>query len=115
MPPPNLEALIGEHPEHEPALRTLWAWLSGTAEDLITSRRIAREVPVESKALVDALMILVDAGVLRRVYKVMAPSGALADPEFDDPEEIPDKLPDRWENYFDTSEADVVSSFRRVA
>lgn len=115
MPPLNLKALIDEYPEHAQALKTLLAWLSGTTEDVITSRKLAREVPLESKALVDALIILVDAGVLRRVYKVMSPSGALADPEFDDPREIPDKLPDRWENYFDTSEADVVSSFRRVA
>jgi hypothetical protein len=48
------------------------------------------------------------------VCKVATPSGVLAEPEFNDPRDIPDKLPDRRERYFETSDADIVPVFRRV-
>jgi hypothetical protein len=76
---------------------------------------LAREIPLDPKELTDALTLLVNAGVLRLVYKVTTPSGVLAEPEFNDPREIPEKLPDRRERYFETSEADIVPIFKRVA
>jgi hypothetical protein len=46
---------------------------------------------------------------------VLTPSGVYADGEFEDPTKIPEKLPDRRENYFDTAESDVVPIFKKVA
>jgi hypothetical protein len=62
-----------------------------------------------------ALTLLEKAGLLRRVYKVVTPTGALADEDFDNLEQIPEKVADRFENYFETSEADVIPAFRRIA
>lgn len=116
MSPINFDVLISKYPESKRALRKLASWLN-EHEDARTIylRQLAREVPVDQMALADALSILVEAGVLRRVYKVTTPSGVLADAEFDDPREIPDKLPDRMEHYFDTAESDVVPVFKMVA
>jgi hypothetical protein len=46
---------------------------------------------------------------------VVTPAGVLADGEFEDPTGIPEKLPDRFEHYFDTSDAEIVPMFRLVA
>jgi hypothetical protein len=60
-----------------------------------------------------ALMLLTQAGVLVKRYKVVTPSGAYAEGEFDQLSEIPERLPDRFNNYFDTAEADITPIFRR--
>ena len=62
-----------------------------------------------------AFTLLVRAGLLARAYKIMTPAGVIADEEFDDPTQIPERLPDRFEHYFDTADADVIPVFRRVA
>jgi hypothetical protein len=46
---------------------------------------------------------------------VLTPSGVLAEGEFEDPTKIPEKLADRFNRYFDTSDSDVVPLFKRVA
>lgn len=116
MSQPNFEALVSEHPESKRVLRKLESLLKKHRPgSVITPKELARNVHVESKVLADALDLLIQAGLLRQVYKVTTPSGILADAEFDDPREIPERLPDPWEHYFDTSESDVVSVFKRVA
>lgn len=44
----------------------------------------------------------------KSVYKVKTPSGVFADGEWDDPSQIPPKLPDRFEHYFETAEAEIL-------
>ncbi len=51
-------------------------------------------------------------GVLQRTYAVLTPDGVLAEGEYADPQDIPDTLPDRFEHYFRTAEADIVPVFR---
>ena len=110
----NLEPLINSHPESKKALRKLEAWLNkrGLAGD-ITPRELARNVPVAPTELATALSILVDEGILRRVYRAQKPNGVMLVGEFSDPREIPATLPDRGEHYFDTSDADVVPVFKQ--
>ena len=116
MSPVNLELLISSHPQNKKALRKLQAWLNKRhAAGDITPRELARNVPVDPSELAEALSILVEAGVLQRVYRVLLPGGTLAPREFKDPREIPDQIEDRQEQYFDTSEADVVPVFKQVA
>ncbi len=115
MPRVNFEALISKHPESKKALRQLQAWLNERGEGDITPRDLARNVRVDPSELAEALSIMVKAGILQRVYRVLTPNGVLAPREFNDPREIPDQLEDRREHYFDTAEADVVPVFKRVA
>lgn len=93
------------------------AWINAHPQERVLNPvRLRREIRKPTAAdLAIALTLLEKAGLLRRVYKVVTPSGVLTDAEFDDPTKIPEKLPDRFEKYFDTSEADVIPIFRRVA
>lgn len=112
----NFDNLISDHPEHERALRLIQSWLnrhhrttSIYLDDLIV------EVPVDSAELADTLSLLVQEHVLRRFYKVLTPDGVYADRKFNSPTEIPEKLADRFEHYFDTDESDIVPVFEMVA
>jgi hypothetical protein len=112
----NIRSLEHKHPESKRVLRKLESLLKQHRPgSVITPKELARNIPVEAKALADALSLLIEAGVLRRVYKVTTPSGSLTEEEFNDPRDIPDKLPDMWEHYFETAEADIVPVFKRVA
>ncbi|MCA1576047.1 MAG: hypothetical protein LC794_01630 [Acidobacteria bacterium] len=112
----NIKALAKEHPESREVLRKLESLLKKHRPgSVITPKELARNVPVDAKALSDALTLLIDAGVLRQVYKVTTPSGVLTEEEFDDPRQIPEQLSDMWEHHFDTAESDIVPVFKRVA
>jgi hypothetical protein len=113
----NFEALVRQHPEYTRALRKLDSWMRGQIDlRFINPRLLAKEVTGVDKAeLAGALTALQQAGYLRRVYKVLTPSGVIADGEFEDPTQIPERLPDRFDNYFDTAEADILPIFRMVA
>jgi len=84
--------------------------------EVIYPNDLARELrSVDPIALTTALTFLVKEGVLKRVYKVITPGGVLADRDFNDPTEIPDKIADRFENTIDTSDLDIVPVFKKVA
>ena len=42
------------------------------------------------------------------VYRVLTPSGVLADGEWMRREDIPARIPDRFNNYFETAEAEII-------
>jgi hypothetical protein len=101
-------------PESRRTSESLRHWLSTHQRHTIEPRRLARELPnISPSQLAIALQLLVKDGVLRQVYKVRTPSGVLADEEFDDPRNVPERLPDRFDHYFDTSEADIVPVFKQ--
>ncbi len=117
MSPINLGTLEKQHPKYARALRRLQVWIDNHAQErVINPKKVAREVrDVTTADLAVALTLMLKAGLARRVYKVVTPAGVLADAEFDDPTVIPEKLPDRFEHYFDTSDAEIVPMFRLVA
>lgn len=117
MSPTSFDDLASKHPEHRIALRKLAEWMRGHGSGrIIDPTRLAKEVrEVDPIELALALTLLVKIGFLRQVYKVTTPAGILTEAEFDDPTQIPPKLPDRFHHYFDTSESDVVPVFRMVA
>jgi hypothetical protein len=113
----NLEDLAKQHPDYERALRVLQSWIDAhDQERVINPTKVAKDLrEVDTTDLAMAFTLLLKAGLLRRVYKVLTPAGVLADAEFDNPTAIPEKLPDRFERYFDTSDAEIVPVFRLVA
>jgi hypothetical protein len=113
----NFEDLVSDNPEVKVALLRVYDWMRNHNDtQAIDPKALPKEVqgldPIE---LTRALIILVKTGYLRRVYKVLTPSGVFAEDEFEDPTKIPPMLPDRWERYFDTAESDVVPIFKKVA
>jgi hypothetical protein len=117
MSPINLEVLAKQHPDYEHALRALQSWIAAHEQErVINPMKVAKDLrQVNTTDLAMAFTLLVRAGLLKRIYKVMTPAGVLADGEFDNPTIIPEKLPDRFERYFDTSDAEIVPVFRLVA
>jgi hypothetical protein len=113
----NLEALAKQHPDYASALRSLQSWIDAhDQERVINPMRVAKDLrEVNTTDLAMAFTLLLEAGLLKRVYKVLTPAGVLADAEFDNPAAIPEKLPDRFERYFDTSDAEIVPFFRLAA
>lgn len=41
-------------------------------------------------------------------FRVLTPSGVYAEGEWERREDIPAKIPDRWEHYFETADADIL-------
>ena len=81
--------------------------------NVLDPRELARSLSdVDSYTLASALSLLVKSGVLRQVYVVVTPSGSLADGEYDDPRQIPERIPDRFNHYFDTLEAEIIPVLR---
>jgi hypothetical protein len=113
----SFDDLIKQHPEYRRALKKLDEWLRGYPRSaLIDPKSLARDLHgVNTADLAGALSLLVRVGILQRVYKVLTPSGVLAEGEFEDPTRIPQRIADRFNNYFDTAEADVVPIFKKVA
>jgi hypothetical protein len=112
MPPTNFEQLA-DRPEYRELTERLREWVRLHDRYTIDPRRIALDFPrVRSEQLAIALQLLVKAGVLRQVYKVLTPAGVLADGEFEDPRSIPLRLQDRFHRYFETSEAEIVPVFK---
>jgi len=117
MSPVSFEHLAKQNPKYKRAIEQLQAWVNAHPQDrVLNPLKLRKDIRnVNPAELTMALDLLRKAGLLHRVYKVVTPAGVLADAEFDDPTAIPDKLPDRFEEYFETSDADVIPVFRRIA
>jgi hypothetical protein len=113
----NFAALAKQHPEFRRELQKLNSWMNTHPNvRVINPNSLAKDLSgTDKNTLASALMLLKRAGYLKLVYKVMTPDGVMADGEFEDPTSIPEKLADRFSNYFDTSEADVVPVYKKVA
>ena len=113
----NFDSLANKFPQHKNGLKEIERWLKRHPQArVIDPMVISRELKgVDVGVLAQALTLLEKAGQLTRVYKVLTPSGVLADGEFDDPRNIPERLPDRFDQYFDTRESNIVPVFRLVA
>lgn len=117
MLPTNFDSLINERSDLAPALRRLREWIEGHKySHTLDPRELAKSLPeVDSISLASALALLVRRGMLRQVYRVVTPTGSLADGEYEDPRKIPPRVPDRFNRYFDTVEAEVVPVLRAAA
>lgn len=114
MSPISLDAFAKQYPDLRDTFTRLSGWLRNHPGEVIVPKKVAREVRgVDPVSLANALVVLTTNGLLHRFYRVITPSGVEADGEFEDLADIPPKLPDRFEHYFDTAEADIVPVFRR--
>jgi hypothetical protein len=114
MLPTNFDFLTVERPDLGPTLHRLRDWVQTHRDwNVLDPRELARSLSdVDSFTLASALALLVESGLLRQVYVVVTPSGVLADGEYDDPRQIPKRVPDRFNHYFDTLEAEIIPVLR---
>jgi hypothetical protein len=104
----------------EPRLRSTYIQLAEWAQrhkgwQLIDPGILARDIPgLDEFLLAEALQRAVQRGYFRTKYTVLTPAGSLADRTFDSPRQIPSRLPDRFEEYFDTREYPIVAVLQPV-
>ena len=113
MLPTNFEPLARAEPELKGTFRLLQKWVQGHSDrKWIDPTWVARDYPLlDVFKLSLALDRAVREGLLAVRYTVLTPSGVLASDIFDSPESIPERLPDRFERYFDTSDLPIIPIF----
>jgi hypothetical protein len=117
MLPTNFDTLASENSALRPILKRLKEWVVEHANSSVLDPRIlARDLrDVDPYLLSRVLLGLVKIGLYRRVYMVETPSGVLAEGEYDDPRNVPNRVPDNFFNYFDPMETDIVPVYKPVS
>jgi hypothetical protein len=111
MSPSSFDSLANEKPELRSTLASIKPWAEAELNHtgLIDPRVLRRKLgDVDPVALALSLQLLVAKGIFDRVFMVVTPSGVLADGEYADPGDVPEWVADRFNNYFQVSEGDVV-------
>jgi hypothetical protein len=110
----NFGTLADEKPGLRPAVQRLKDWVDHHQDwSVLDPRIVAEDLRDVDPLLLTALFWeLVNKGFYRRVFMVVTPSGVLADGEYDDPRQIPEKVPDRFHHYFRPDETDIVPVFK---
>jgi hypothetical protein len=112
MLPSNYDSIVAERPQLGTALQRIATWVRSHADwEMIDPRVLSRDLrDIEPAKLSAALDALVDAGLLRQVFMVaLPPTGTLAYREYDDLDEIPDRVFNRSEQLVDTADGDIVA------
>jgi hypothetical protein len=117
MLPTNFDFLASENPELSPAVLRLGEWARKHNDwNLIDPRAVSREIrDVDPFLLAFVLRQLVERGLFEQVYMVATPSGVLAEGEYRDPNNIPERLANGFEEYFDRDDGLIVSVLKPVA
>ena len=90
MSPVNFEHLAKQNPKYKRAIEQLRAWINDHPQErVLNPLNLRKDIGNVSPAeLTMALDLLRKEGLLHRVYKVVTPSGVLAERDFDDPIKI---------------------------
>lgn len=116
MLPTNFDFLANEKPELKQVITRLSEWARQHRDWKAIDPRIVNEdiKDVDPFMLSFALHQLVARGLFRQVYMVASPSGAFAEGEYDDPNEIPIRLTTRFDEFFSRDDGAIVSLLKPV-
>jgi hypothetical protein len=115
MSPINFDALQVKYPDYAPVWEALRRWFATNSpkryvELAVLLRALSQ---VEAPDLVLALDAMIESGMLKTAYRVKAPGGYLLEGEYEEPDQIPAKLPDRdYSHFIRRGEGDLVSGYR---
>jgi hypothetical protein len=110
MLPTNFDFLANENPELKTAVIRLGEWVRKHKDwNVIDPGAVSREIKdVDPFLLSYTLHLLVVKGLFRQVYMIMTPSGVLADGQYDDPNKIPKRVPNGFDESFDRDDGVIV-------
>ena len=116
MSPNAFDSLADEYPQLSATFFDIKRWVLQQPDDAdLDLRLLRRSLPeMDPTSLALSLHLLVRKGLFRRVYKVVTPSGVLTDGDYDDPRDVPEWVPDRFNNYFEIATGDVVPVLRPI-
>ena len=111
----NFSALKAETPELTPAWVILEQWLRAHQDARVISPAAVaqftrKQMPItweDGLLLVQALEVLADRGLLRRLFAVQAPSGQLLYPYYNSRSSIPARVRGQAEEWLNTDEAEI--------
>lgn len=117
MLPTSFDDLASSSPHLKPVFLRLKEWKSQHEDwSVLDTRVLARDMrDIDPFLLSLALQILVKQGLYRTVYMVATPTGVLAEDEYDEISNIPERVPDRFNEYFSTADADIVTVLKPAA
>jgi hypothetical protein len=117
MSPSSFDTLADENPELRHAFARVRDWAQQhPASPILDPRVLHRDLrDVDAVALSFTLHLLVRDGLFERVYMAVTPSGVLADGEYSNPNEVPEWVPDRFNNYFEITDGDIVPVLKPAA
>jgi hypothetical protein len=109
----DFETLARKFPELQDAWRGLEEWVkSNPAASVIDTRRVTREIrmePFNPAVLASALNQLKEQANFKQVYRVFNPSNnQFLQGEWDRYGDVPEKLPDAFDNFIDVSNLRVI-------
>jgi hypothetical protein len=110
MLPRNFAPLASAEPQLTSVFSALDQWVQSHRDwKWLVPGVVAQDIPsLDVFELADALSAAVRRGFLRVEYTVLTPSGVLADESFDKPSNIPRRISDRREHYFETQSLPIV-------
>ena len=110
MLPNSFEPLADEHPELRTAFGRISQWINLHQDwNILDPRILAKDLrDLDAGQLATALSILAASNLFRRVFMVTTPSGVLAEGQYEHLRQVPERVADRFHQYFDTAESDIV-------
>jgi hypothetical protein len=117
MLPTNFDFLASDSPELKPAVARLSEWVRRHRDwNMIDPRRVREEIDdIDPFLLSFVLRELVERGVFRQVYRILTPSGVFAEGEYDDPNNIPLRLSNGFDEYFNRDDGVIVSILKPIS
>jgi len=117
MLPTNFDFLASENPELKVAVTRLGEWARKHKDwKIIDPIAVSREIKdVDPFLLSYTLHLLVARGLFRQVYMIMTPSGVLAGEPVDDPNKIPKRVSDGFDQSFDRDDGVIVPILEPIA
>lgn len=111
----NFDILAKQYPKLEPVWTQLDDWFKKAQLKTVDPARVARELGnIRSDLLAEAFSLLVKEGWLTLKYRLESPNGVFEGPVFDDPNQIPEEVPGRFEQPIITESCRIVPVFRET-
>src|SRR5687768_1837797 len=111
----NFAALRAEHPEMGTALAALESWIHENPHaSFLDPRQLSLDLqPFSIRDLVQALGLLVQHGDVVPRFVVVSPNGIILDNEYETPDEIPEKVPNRtFDHYFKVRKENILPIYK---
>lgn len=111
----DFDTLQADFPEFRDVWSALRRWFDrNQSRRYVELSALLRALPeVEKLDIILAVHTMTERGMLVTAYRVKAPGGYLLEGDFDEPDQIPDSLPDRdFSGYIPTAESDIVTGVR---
>jgi hypothetical protein len=116
MSPINFDILQADYPEHAATWAALRAWFVRNSKKQYIELSVllrALKPKVDALAVIAALRVMIDLGMVAVAYRIKAPGGYLLEEEHDEPDKFADEVWDRdGSRTIPLEQGELVSGYR---